>query len=99
MTMDRTYFLTYMKSYNKKIKIEYRRFINNERKRLGGACFDCGRKTNLVFHHANPSTKSFEMADARRLNKSFKEIRQEVDKCWLLCRKCHPKYHRKTLCA
>lgn len=54
---------------------------------LGGFCVDCGSTNDLEFDHVNPATKSFTIAQAS----SFSEERfwNEVEKCQLLCKKCH----------
>ena len=67
----------------------------NERKQmfveeLGGKCTDCGGEFPLCcydFHHVDESTKSFEIAPA--LDRNIDVIREEVQKCVLLCSNCH----------
>ena len=56
----------------------------------GGACAMCGYDRygwNLHFHHADPSTKSFQMTMAS--GKSLGAYRSEARKCVLLCANCH----------
>lgn len=56
---------------------------------LGGACFDCGLKSEYQcvfdFHHIDPSKKD------RNINglRSWSAVREEISKCMLLCANCH----------
>ncbi len=67
---------------------------------FGGKCPKCGYDKNyaaLVFHHKDPSTKSFKL-DARHLaNSSQKVIEEEVLKCEMLCANCHMELHNPTM--
>jgi transcriptional regulator with XRE-family HTH domain len=59
----------------------------------GGGCEICGYNKSLKalhFHHLDPKTKKFGISSA---NKSFLEIKAEVDKCVLLCSNCHSEVH------
>jgi hypothetical protein len=57
----------------------------------GGSCKVCGynRCLNAMhFHHKDPSTKNYEIAwGLRRF--SLEKLRIEVNKCVLLCNRCH----------
>lgn len=60
----------------------------------GGKCQIC--KYNkcsqaLVFHHIDPSQKSFEISGAH--SRSWKIIQKELDKCILVCANCHSEIH------
>ena len=44
----------------------------------------------MVFHHRDPNTKEFKIS-AAILN--WEKIRQEIDKCELLCCRCHTELH------
>ena len=57
----------------------------------GGACLLCGYDRCLAalqFHHRDRTLKGFGIA-ARGLTRSIAEVRDEVDKCVLLCSNCH----------
>jgi hypothetical protein len=59
----------------------------------GGKCEICGyNKCNraLQFHHKNPSEKDFTIS-GRSL--SFDRLKNEVDKCLLVCSNCHSEIH------
>ena len=62
---------------------------------LGGSCSVCGygKISGLVFHHREPSEKSFELSKAFRRRFSWSMIRAELDKCMLLCANCHMEEH------
>lgn len=56
-------------------------------------CEKCGdtRTWVLDFHHKNPSEKDFTVAQLKKTNKDV--IKQEIDKCIVLCANCHREFH------
>jgi hypothetical protein len=63
-------------------------------KYLGGKCIRCGYNScvdALDFHHREPSKKEGKMT--RVLRRSFKNIKKELDKCDLVCCRCHREIH------
>jgi 5-methylcytosine-specific restriction endonuclease McrA len=54
---------------------------------LGGKCAGCGSIENLEFDHIDPSGKCFDIAGGSRYSKEKREA--ELQKCQLLCEKCH----------
>ena len=63
----------------------------------GGECEECKYKAYvgaLEFHHVDPTTKKFSLA-TRRLTSFSEEIKQELDKCMILCSNCHREKHAK----
>lgn len=62
--------------------------------RLGGKCESCGYKKNikaLDFHHKDNTTKEFSISKVA--NRAWKNVKNEVDKCSLLCANCHREIH------
>ena len=60
----------------------------------GGCCFICKYDRcprALVFHHINEGDKDFGIGGKHTL--SWERIRQELDKCVLLCTNCHAEVH------
>ena len=60
----------------------------------GGKCQHCGYDKcfrALEFHHTNPNEKDFGVS--RNLTKSIASLKEEVDKCILLCSNCHAEEH------
>lgn len=55
------------------------------------SCIDCGesRIPTLDFDHIDPSTKKFNISQGFRLNYSWEDILEEVDKCEIRCANCH----------
>ncbi len=56
----------------------------------GGACHLCGYARclrALDFHHVDPRTKKFSIAGSH--TRSWESVRQELDKCMLVCSNCH----------
>jgi len=59
---------------------------------MGGCCATCGYKrcmSALHFHHINPHEKKFNISQKSNWN----EIKDELDKCILLCSNCHIEVH------
>ena len=57
----------------------------------GGACKLCGYDEHLAaleFHHIDPKTKEFGIAEAG-VTRSLEKCREEAKKCILLCSNCH----------
>jgi hypothetical protein len=55
----------------------------------GGSCQICGYSKCLSamdFHHVEPGLKEFEISTSKR---SFEQNKAELDKCVLLCCRCH----------
>ena len=55
----------------------------------GGKCLLCGYSKcnrNMIFHHLNPKEKDFNISGT---SLSWERIRKELDKCVLLCCRCH----------
>jgi transcriptional regulator with XRE-family HTH domain len=62
----------------------------------GGECTLCGYKKciqALDFHHTNPSEKDFTISG--NYNISWDRIKNELDKCILVCSNCHREIHSK----
>ena len=62
--------------------------------RAGGKCQRCGYSKcvrALEFHHRNPLEKDFGIS--KILTKNIEVLKQEVDKCDLLCSNCHAEVH------
>ncbi|MBP6858411.1 MAG: hypothetical protein KBC33_01105 [Candidatus Pacebacteria bacterium] len=61
----------------------------------GGKCMFCGYnrcQDALDFHHKDPTKKNFGLS-ARGLTRSWEKIKEEVDKCILICANCHREVH------
>jgi hypothetical protein len=63
----------------------------------GGRCSICGYDkpipNSYSFHHRDENTKSFNISAINI--KSIKRLKQEADKCDLLCQNCHAEIHAK----
>ena len=63
---------------------------------LGGKCSVCGYDKcidALEFHHKNPKEKDFKIGSGNTM--SWKECKNEAEKCVLLCSNCHKEIHSK----
>lgn len=49
----------------------------------------------LEFHHKDPNSKDFNISQCRS-HKFSQKIKDELDKCSLLCSNCHREEHSKT---
>ena len=61
----------------------------------GGKCQTCGedRPATLCFHHRDPSQKELKLDGRSFANRKWDLIKEEVDKCDLLCHNCHHMLH------
>lgn len=61
----------------------------------GNKCQCCGYNNcldALEFHHLNPNEKDFNILD-RNLTYDWEKIKNELDKCILVCANCHREIH------
>ncbi len=61
----------------------------------GGKCVLCGYNRcsgALEFHHRNPKKKDFSLS-VRGLTRSWEKIKDEINKCVLICANCHREVH------
>lgn len=80
-----------------KNKYDVLRWVEKKKKAIsykGGCCNHCGYDRYygaLQFHHLDPNEKE---ADWQKLRKrSWSKIKEELDKCLLLCANCHAEVH------
>ncbi len=81
----------YYQLNNEKVR-EQKREYSKKRKELcleylGGKCVVCGTIHNLQFDHIKREGKKYEIT--RKLTYKFDNIKEELDKCQLLCAPCH----------
>jgi len=63
----------------------------------GFNCIKCGYNKSvsaMEFHHRDPSMKDFDISKARNLKLEGK-VKDELDKCDLLCCRCHREEHER----
>lgn len=74
---------------------EYRREVKRKLVEYkGGKCKVCGYNrctAALEFHHLDPTKKDFSISGGTR---SFESLKDEVDKCVLVCSNCHKEIHQ-----
>lgn len=61
----------------------------------GGKCQCCGYNKYvgaLEFHHINSEEKDFGIS-AKGYTRSWKRVKEELDKCILVCANCHREIH------
>lgn len=58
-------------------------------------CKECGENHPAVldFHHNNPNQKESEVSTMVYKNWSLNKIKEEINKCTVLCSNCHRKLH------
>ena len=65
-------------------------------KSKGGCCEVCGYDKNMAaleFHHVVENTKNFNLDSRAMGNRSMESLKEEVEKCSLLCSNCHREHH------
>ena len=76
---------------NEKIRKQQREYIKEKRaiclEYLGGKCVVCGTTHNLQFDHIKREGKKYSIAS--KLSYKFDNLKEELDKCQLLCAPCH----------
>jgi len=87
----REYERKYQKDNKEKLK-EYLRELRKEKKAicleyLGGKCVKCGATERLEFDHIKREGKKYEIST--RLTYNFDNLKEELNKCQLLCYDCH----------
>lgn len=58
---------------------------------MGGKCVSCGYNSyqgGLEFHHLDPVQKEFGISE-KGYSRSWESLKQELDKCILVCSNCH----------
>lgn len=63
----------------------------------GGKCSKCGYNKcigALEFHHLDPSKKDFGISNGG-ITRSWEIIKEELDKCALVCSNCHSEIHEE----
>ena len=63
---------------------------------LGGKCLICSYNKNikaLDFHHKLNTNKKFTIANAIKRKWKWESVKEELDKCELLCANCHREAH------
>jgi hypothetical protein len=84
----RQYLIAAVRKRRKKIRqmaVEYK----------DGQCEICGYSRcieALEFHHNNSSGKDFSISE-RGYTRSWAKVKEELDKCMLLCANCHRELH------
>ena len=80
----------YVSQYRRKIKEKALAY-------KGGKCERCGyNKSNwfLTFHHLDPNEKDFALGKYGHA-RSWKKVKEELEKCQLLCLNCHGEVHEQ----
>lgn len=82
---------TKMKSQSIEWKRVQRDKINELKNLL--LCLKCGESRNhlLDFHHIDPNQKDFQISQGEGYG--WKRVKQEIDKCIVLCSNCHRDFH------
>lgn len=78
-------------NYTLNKRLKFKEFCVNYK---GGSCTRCGYDkviTALEFHHLNPNEKEIE--PSKMMNKKKEFIKNELDKCILICSNCHREEH------
>lgn len=92
----------YLKEKCNSLKVCTNCMVNDRRIKLkikmveykGGKCEICGYNKcmrALSFHHLNPSEKDFTVSGKHC--RKWQAVKQELDKCQLLCMNCHAEVH------
>jgi len=64
----------------------------------GDKCERCGYDhciDALEFHHIDPTQKDFSIS-SKGYTRSWSKVKEELDKCMILCANCHRELHAKS---
>lgn len=88
--------LEFILAYQDDKKREYQRdWLARRRNKaieiLGGSCASCGSDASLEFDHIDPTEKDpwLKPSSGKMWSRSWTYILSEIDKCQLLCTRCH----------
>jgi len=73
-----------------------KKYVNNYK--LSKGCAICGYRKcaeALVFHHIDNGNKKFDVASVAKNGANVGRIKNEIDKCMVLCSNCHAELHTK----
>jgi len=79
-------------SFSTKTKRKYKRRAFFAKDKISKGCQECGyndRAVSLDYHHTNSENKEMSVAERITRGHSKKNIREEVEKCRVLCANCH----------
>jgi predicted DNA-binding protein YlxM (UPF0122 family) len=65
----------------------------------GGKCVKCGYNKYigaLEFHHLDPTVKDFAISNSGHC-RSWEKVKDELDKCILVCANCHAEIHAEMI--
>lgn len=91
--------ITSVKSSYEHLKERRKKLKNELIEYKGGKCQICGYDRcieALEFHHLDPTQKDFIISDSSK-HHTLDEMKQEVDKCILVCANCHREIHYNKL--
>ncbi len=83
----------------RQVVIRQRKFKEILVKYKGGKCEKCAYDKCIAafdFHHTDPSRKDFMLSDATG-NVFNEQVKNEIDKCILLCSNCHREEHYEMI--
>jgi hypothetical protein len=69
---------------------EKRKFIAEQKLQGCASCPETDPRC-LDFHHRDPATKDFAVANAVGLGVGWKRLKEEIAKCEVICSNCHRK--------
>lgn len=85
---------SYARDYKKKQRLKRRERLDTIKTESG--CVSCGifdHPSCLDFHHKNEEDKESTLSGFKMYSLTEKKLQEEIDKCIVLCKSCHHKYH------
>ena len=84
----------YMKEYRKKERLKRKEKLDEIKCSTG--CQSCGiydHPSCLDFHHKNEDEKETVLSGFTMYGLTEEKLQKEIEKCIILCKSCHHKYH------
>lgn len=71
------------------LKTRNRQIVTAEAEARGSQCERCSSTKDLEWHHRDPNSKFKEISKMCSEREGVRRLRDELEKCDLLCKKCH----------
>ena len=84
----------YQREYKRKLRLKRKERLDDIKSSSG--CQSCGvhdHPSCMDFHHENEEEKEINLSGFEMYSLTEKRLQEELDKCIVLCKSCHHKYH------
>ncbi len=90
--------LAYQRKYKQRARQNRKEKLDCIKNELG--CYCCGKfdaPCSMDFHHINENEKEYILSGRVMQGLTEERLSKELDKCIVICKSCHHKYHNELL--